>query len=1154
MKKFLLTASMLVMGVVATFAQSVPDASTWKAGDELEGIIKNPSFTTPKAEGIVWEYTDAPDPRVDESLFESYSSGTKTQVFQYVLLPKGKYRVTCQGYYRGGGADQDAANFADYDTKWQDNAWLFVQNGEYKDETFKGGHIFKTPLMPRLFEHVQEQIYFKASDEADWADDHWYAAANAWGPGGSNGSRAWFEAGKYSPYEQGDVMYNIVDFFLAKDGYVKLGAMKTGEQSGGDTFFVTNVKLYYQGAVGDDDELMILQSDCDDLMSALEEIRDDENNAGLLSKKLEEALMLLEMEYGNDPYDYNLKTATAAKLALDELNDSVSIALSDLASLKNTLVSMETLAAQTNFKGKSDLETALASAKDYVDEDFDVDDFTKVSWETFAEVVKNLNAARFAYLTSDPKKDGAWDFSSFIANRFFTNEENNPTWNAETNLWEYSEEVKELYPELLTEREYDGSNERHVEVRNGLSGDVVLSGSDDTVPFKWYKKGSGGPGWDVYFDHTLTSCKAWAVTPTSGVSLIGQYLTGLPNGFYSLTGMATMWQNEDQAAQDASDNHFVITSSTGSSRSPRAIPGNWYMGANQALWNTLSTDMVEVTDGELHVEASVNGFYSITGFQLFYYGETPDFYSMILTSLNATKEAAEELTWKGDQAAVKAILDQIPTTISDKAGYDAATELIAEANAYITKAKAATTDWKTPGNFLSLATASEDEDVTEFVLFAMEEALDLAESDKAVYTDAIDYDNRYKAYNSYVLYRESLGKFLEDEAVKDVLSEQNAYLKQQIATVEKLDEFKTALATPYNQAKFKDLGAETATLDKPIDVSFVLINPKFHEGPSKGWSEEGEGSLGTWTNDNLGIEFVKDEEGNPTLYKTISEIYGTGDPYTFSQTLNGLPAGTYEVRTHATFRDTWRPDGFSSYLDNEEKGDFSKYNLATLFAEGANGKNRQEEFVKSIYSTKLTEPSFTYYSEYGWLMYDSDSKIYDITKVEYLADIEDEASLEAKGISEEAYNGNGKEKDSNGIYPIPFDCNNTVTVYDEEEFEEMSKTYYFPQRTIGVVKAIEKDINNYYNKVVVYLPEAGSLKIGIDKAKSDGNASLMMYDWELFYCGKEAPVAINEVVDATEGKGAVEYYSINGVKLNAPQAGLNIVKYQDGTVKKIFIK
>ena len=39
MKKFLLTASMLMMGVVATFAQN------WEVGQEITGKIGNPSFT-----------------------------------------------------------------------------------------------------------------------------------------------------------------------------------------------------------------------------------------------------------------------------------------------------------------------------------------------------------------------------------------------------------------------------------------------------------------------------------------------------------------------------------------------------------------------------------------------------------------------------------------------------------------------------------------------------------------------------------------------------------------------------------------------------------------------------------------------------------------------------------------------------------------------------------------------------------------------------------------------------------------------------------------------------------------------------------------------------------------------------------------------------
>ncbi|MBO4216017.1 MAG: hypothetical protein J5888_06790, partial [Bacteroidaceae bacterium] len=127
--------------------------------------------------------------------------------------------------------------------------------------------------------------------------------------------------------------------------------------------------------------------------------------------------------------------------------------------------------------------------------------------------------------------------------------------------------------------------------------------------------------------------------------------------------------------------------------------------------------------------------------------------------------------------------------------------------------------------------------------------------------------------------------------------------------------------------------------------------------------------------------------------------------------------------------------------------------------------------------------------------------------------------------------------------------------YDEEEYEEVSKTYYFPQRTSGVHAACVKDYNNYLNSVIIYLPEAGSIELGITRTTPSGGESLTMDDFELWYCGKEAPTAIEEVADAVvEGEGAVEYYSINGVQLSAPQPGINIVKYANGQVKKVFIK
>jgi hypothetical protein len=1121
MKKFLLTASMLVMGVVATFAQNVPDASKWTVGQEVEGIIQNPSFTTPSVDGIVWKYTDAPSPNVDVGLFESWNSGSKTTVFQYVLLPKGKYRVTCQGYYRGGGEDQDTDNFINYDSQWQDNASLFVQNGEYDSskDVFKGGHIFKNPLMPRLFELVENQIYFGVEGDADWAIDHSHEVGGktVWGPGGVNGSLAWFAEGKYNPYEKDDVVYNIVDFFLAKDGYVKLGAMKTGEQSGGDTFFVTNFKLYYNGAVGEDDELMVLQSDCDDLLKELHEMKDDENNKGLLAGKLDDALMMFEqIDFGSDPYAFDLETAKKAKTVLEELKDNATIALNDMTSLKNAIKAIEVLATTTDYPGKDALNKALDAAKASVSEDYE---YEGEEWDTYATLATALYAARIDYLKSSPKNaNGAWDFSPFIANRFFTNEENNPTWNAEENYWEYQN-----WPEAWGDNmEFDGNNQEQKDARTAYSGDVVLSGSDDTVPFKWYKTGNGGPGWEVYYDHRMTSCKAWAPTPTSGVSVIGQYLSGLPNGFYSLTGMAESWTNE---GVDAIDTHFIIRSGEQSSRSERAEPRAWWNGNSRDSWNTLSTDMIEVTDGDLWVEASTNGFYSITGFQLFYYGETPDFNALIKPSLDKVKDAVKALAWAGDQAAANEILAKIPASIDDKATYQAATETIAQANDYIKKANDAITNWHSIENFSALEAKYDDGAVEKSIIeTALDETLELGESADDVYTDAEDNTARYNAYASYLEYRESIADFLTDPKVAPIIEEQNAYLTKTFATVEKLDEFKLAIGAKYTEAKYAADGIDKATLTDPKSVTFLLINPSFDEGPEKGWTVAGTGAAAN-------NEYSYDDTGK----RTNAELWNRPE-FTFSQTVSGLPAGTYELRVRACYRDGGgvNKDMVNAYNAAGGEEEWEKHN-AVLFAKSSD--NEWNSYVKAIESLKATENSFTQCAT-AWEADELDGTNYP-TQIHFMNGTIEE-SEQSEGIT---YTGHDE-----GSYPL----DTKITFTNDETLEAV--TYYYPSSMQGFYAACKKDPTAYANSLTFYLSEAGNVELGIRKDATIGNDWVIMDDFELYYLGKEAPTAIDAVADNAAQGAAVEYYSVSGAKQNGLQQGINIVKYQNGEVKKVFVK
>lgn len=1108
MKKFLLTASMLMMGVVATFAQN------WAVGDEITGKIGNPSFT--EADKAPWVFDHQGGNTTETGgLFELYD-GAEADLYQYIELPAGMYKLECQGYYRIGTSwDVDPKTYGTED--WVDNALLYVQNGKYNIDSneFTAGRTFKTPLMPRLFDYQESKIYdmAEAGDESSWDMTDGDYGEKGWGPTSVPGSLKWFQAGKYMPYDKDGVKYNTVTFFLTEDGYVKIGISKE-KKGDADSFMATNFKLFYAGEAGEAAELMALQEEVDELLVQLENLRDQ--NPGFLYGKLDDELMLFDMEYGSSA-DMDKEECETAKEVLFALLDEAKGAKNDLVTLNAAIKAVDVLATTTDYPGKEALNKALDAAKASVSENYEYQG--EEGWDTYATLATALYAARIDYLKSSPKNaNGAWDFSPFITNRFFTNEENNPTWNAEENYWAYQN-----WPEVWGDMEYNSGNQEQKDAMTAYSGDVVLSGSDDTVPFKWYKTGSGGPGWEVYYDHHMTSCKAWAPTPTSGVSVIGQYLSGLPNGFYSLTGMAESWTNE---GADVIDTHFIIRSGEQSSRSERAEPRAWWNGNSRDSWNTLSTDMIEVTDGDLWVEASTNGFYSITGFQLFYYGETPDFNALIKPSLDKVKEAVVALAWAGDRAAANEILAKIPASIDDKATYQAAAETIAQANDYIKKANDAVSNWRSIENFSTLLAKYDDNSVEASIIqTALDETMELGEGENDVYTDAEDNTARYNAYASYLEYRETIADFLSDPKVAPIILEQNAYLTQTFATVEKLDEFKLAIGVKYNEVKYAADGIDKATLTDPKSVTFLLINPSFDEGLEKGWTVVGTGAA---TNN----EFSYDDTGK----RTNAELWNRPE-FTFSQTVSGLPAGTYEFRVRALYRDGAGVDKNMVDAYNAAGGEenWEKHN-AVLFAKSSD--NEWNSYVKAIESLKATENSFTQCAT-AWETDELDGTNYPI-EFHFMNGTLDESDKK----EEFKYTGHDE-----GVYP--FDVKVSLGMDDETLVETI---YYYPASMQGFYAACKKDPTAYVNSVTFYLSEAGNVELGIRKDAAIANDWVIMDDFELYYLGKEAPTAIDAVADNAAQGAAVEYYSVSGAKQNGLQKGINIVKYQNGEVKKVFVK
>ena len=1116
MKKFLLTASMLMMGVVATFAQK------WEVGQEITNEIGWGNLSFENSPMDFWKVEASGSPTTTGGAFEAYDND-KVDLYQYVKLPAGMYKVVCQGYYRGGSSGSDdptaalgegqcAYNWSNRDN-WVDNAFLSVYNGVYNEDkgTFIPNHQFKTPLMPRLFEGQTAQIFDEGSEHPDgWnKSDYFYTDLGCYGPTSFPGSCAWFQAGKYMPYEDDDAKYNTVTFFLTEDGYVKVGVVKNTKINQ-DTFFATNFKMYYMGEAGEAAALLALQDDVEALYEQLVDLRD--NGVGFLKGKLEDEIMLYEMAYSADAYSLDKEEATGAKAKLSELLIGATTAKGDLASLQGAISSIEALISTTDYSGKADLTTALEAAKSSISDNYVYEG--EEDWDTYQVLRDALYAARLDYLKSSPRlEDGSWDFTAFINYHWFCNPEYEPSWDAETNSWVPNQAALDL-----------GWSEK--DDVNGTAADIasmVKLGTDQTVIGEWYRVNTGV---EVYWNDNLPCVKKWDMPhPEDDVREVAQKIVGIPNGFYKLKALGQTWSQDWDQGEKLCKCRIYAKSGDMVSESPYLEPGGWW-GKDINQWKELETDFVEVKNNELIIAGHDNGFIAWTNFRLFYYGETPDFNALISPMLKNAKDAAEALAWAGDQKNAEDILKKVPANIENNEAFVAAVEIINQANDYINKANAAVNNWNGIQNFSQLS-AKYDEGSVEasIIATALDATMELGEGDNDVYEAAIANNEQYNAYASYMGYREAIGEFIKDPLVAPVVEEQNAYLTQTFATPEKLDEFKKAIGVPYNQAKFAADGIDKATLDNAKDATYLLINPTFDEGCEKGWTVVGTGAA----NNN---EYSFDDEGN----RTNAELWNRPE-FTFSQTVNGLPAGTYEFRVRALYRDgggvnKQQVDAYNAAGGEEE---WENHN-AVLFAKSSD--NEWDSYIKAIESLKATENSFTQCGT-KWETDELDGSKYP-TAIRFMNGTIDEAD-QKDGVT---YSGTNE-----GDYP--FDIKLSLGMDEETLIETV---YYYPSSMQGFYAACKKDPTAFANSVIFYLSEAGNVELGIRKDVAIGNDWVIMDDFELYYLGKEAPTAIDEVAGAEEGQGAVEYYSVNGVKLNAPQQGINIVKYANGQVKKVFIK
>ena len=78
------------------------------------------------------------------------------------------------------------------------------------------------------------------------------------------------------------------------------------------------------------------------------------------------------------------------------------------------------------------------------------------------------------------------------------------------------------------------------------------------------------------------------------------------------------------------------------------------------------------------------------------------------------------------------------------------------------------------------------------------------------------------------------------------------------------------------------------------------------------------------------------------------------------------------------------------------------------------------------------------------------------------------------------------------------------------------------------------------------------VRIGLKKDETFQNDYEVVGEWNLYFLGTST--GIDDITAADANVKPVEFYSLSGARLNAPQRGINLIKMSDGTVRKVFVK
>lgn len=968
----------------------------------------------------------------------------EADMYQVVKFPAGAYTVDVQALYREGTPADNFTNH--FNKKFMKYGHLYADCLSSQDASSAVTRTFDKVLCSLATADQHQSLYYYG--DGSWMNDFDYESKEVDEEGNKihyfcpqclTGLGQYFAAGKY---------HNTMKIVVTEDTYIRLGFRKTGYIQA-DWLVFTNLQVIYDGPADEAAKIDLAKEEFEASRSNLEDVMNDvvaagfEGLAGLISDALMES---------NDDVDAakTVDEIVAVKNKVDKLVDGYSNSLQFVKNLSDLLNACDAMLVSTGFPGIESFKAAYDNADAAAKTD-DVDALGDDPAKYFQNIYNELSKARADYLNSQPAdENGAKDFTSLITSPWFVNPEYTPTHN-DDGTWTLSESTWGWGNV--------GNPNSYANAKNGrtdISSDVVLAPSND-VTNMWYKANKY-TGWSsgiaLYYQSGLIAVSDGWNSLATGTIGIEQQLVGLPNGYYSLKGLVrgnngdVNWDGKSREIFAENSKGEVVVSETvkNDSDRPNSAQYGWYEW-NPNAWADVETSIISALDGKLLIGGRCSKVASFTGFRLYFYGEQLDFTSKIQEYLDALQPQVDQLLFAGDKKAVNDILAGIQLPIADKEAYEVAFGIYNEAkNAYA----AAAAGEKNFNAFDVMAGLA----AYDFTAPAFDYMSSYGDSENDTYERVAELNEIANVYKTYCeVYDKAVA--IKDPTVDGIIASQVAELSASMKSADEIGAYLDALSVPYNVALMASLGAAEATEANPANISTFIINPDFTDNPNGGWSGE------TPTNN----EYALDTDG-----KRVNAELWNKSAFTLSQKLVGLPAGTYELRVKAIYRDATAvtQELVDAYNAAGSEEAWANHN-AQLFMKTSD-ENDKFSYIKAIESLKYTENSFT-----------AVATAYDVEELDGGASVAYPTKWEALEGSMEA--GENVSFKAEGAYPL----------------DTKIGDYYYPASMQGFLQICKKHPADVTNKVQITIESGDDLELGIRKTAAISQDWVIFDDFELYY-------------------------------------------------------